>query len=278
MAPKPLLTAPVVERQKGIWEMRKDELLREAAARNLAVNPRWTVVELRSVIQEDMHVEEGPTSSTSAPPGLSKMNLQQLKDKVKEIGLEVPAKHNRGLLMRMIRDHGGKGPETLLTFGRYKGMRFIDTPVGYRTWAVKEVANNDNASEDLRMCAAWWRTESERNGVVHPAPYGDPETDASIPYVPETSEMETLWERVSSRVPSRPQAKSAAYPDLRPSPMPKRRTAPSESSSSSRSRMDQDVPEEILDEVQHLEERLAILRDRHGLPPRGSQMPEEPLL
>ncbi|CAE7319506.1 unnamed protein product, partial [Symbiodinium microadriaticum] len=237
MAPKPLLTAPVVERQKGIWEMRKDELLREAAARNLAVNPRWTVVELRSVIQEDMHGEEGPSSSTSAPPGLSKMNLQQLKDKVKEIGLEVPAKHNRGLLMRMIRDHGGKGPETLLTFNRYKGMRFIDTPVGYRTWAVKEVANNDNASEDLRMFAAWWRTESEEKGVVHPAPYGDPETDASIPYVPETSEMETLWERVSSRVPSRPKAKSAAYPDL----------------------MEQDVPEEILDEVQHLEERAPSL-------------------
>lgn len=258
--------------------MRKEELLREAAARNLAVNPQWTVVELRSVIQEDIHGDDNPSSSTSAPPGLSKMNLQQLKNKVKEIGLEVPVKHSRGLLMRMIRDHGGMGPQTLLTFGRYKGMRFIDTPVGYRTWAVKEVANNDNASEDLRMFAAWWKIESEKNGVVHPAPYGDPETDASIPYIPETSEMETLWERVSSKVPSGARAKSAAYPDLRPSTMPKRRTAPSESSFSSRSRMEQEVSEEILDEVQHLEERLAILRDRHGLPPRGSQMPEEPLL
>ena len=36
--------------------------------------------------------------------------------------------------------------------------------------------------------------------------------------------------------------------------------------------MDQDVPVEILDEVQHLEERLAILRDRHGLPPKGTPM------
>ncbi|CAE7232220.1 RE2 [Symbiodinium sp. CCMP2456] len=265
MAPK-LLTAPMAERPKTVWELRKDELLREAAARNLAVNPQWTVVELRSVILEDIRENSDPSSSTPTTPGLSKMNLQQLKDKVREIGLEVPEKHNRGLLMRMIRDHGGQGPQTLLVFGRFKGMRYIDTPVGYRTWAVKEVANNDNASEDLRMFAAWWRGESEKHGVVHQVPYRDPEAEATIPYVAEASEMETLWERVSSRVPSGAQAKSLAYPGLRPTAIPKRRAAPSESSLSSRPLMEQDVPEEILDEVQHLEERLAILRDRHGLP------------
>ena len=189
------------------------------------------------------------------------MTLQQLKDKVEEIGLAVPAKANRGILMRMIRDNGGKGGETLLSFGRYKGLRFVDTPVGYRTWAVREVYNNTNASEDLRMFAAWWTAETEERGVVHPTPYHDPETDASIPYIPEDSSS-LEWDRVSSR------PKSAAYPSTAARTQPKRRSAPSEASSTSR--MDQEIPEDILDEVQHLEHRLAILRDRHGIPPRAA--------
>ena len=277
MAPK-LLTAPVVQRPKTIWEMRKDELLREAAARNLPVNPRWTAVELRSVIQEDLQGAVLAATSSTPPAGLSKMTLQELKDKVEEIGLEVPAKANRGLLMRMIRDHGGQGAETLLTFGRYNGMRYMDTPIGYRTWAVREVANNDNASEELRMFATWWTMETERSGVVHPKPYRDPEHEASIPYLPEESELNTTWEQVSSRITTTTQPKSKAYPAQRPYMTAVRRSPPSESSFGSRAQMEQDVPEEILDEVQHLEERLAILRDRHGLPPRGTTQPEDPNL
>ncbi|CAE7700485.1 GIP [Symbiodinium sp. CCMP2592] len=242
-------------------EMKKDELLREAAARNLPVNPRWTVVEIRSVIQEDMSTEATSATSSVPPVGLSKMTLQELKEKVVEIGLEIPAKATRGILMRMVRDNGGKGPETILTFGRYQGMRYMDTPTGYRTWAVREVVNNDNASEDLRMFAAWWKAETESRGVVHPPTYMDPESSASIPYVPNESEDSAAWERVSSYVPAKAKAKWSGYQAAPLTTTPKRRSAPSESSFSSRSRMDQDIPEEILDEVQHLEERLAILRD-----------------
>ena len=198
MAPKPLRTAPMVERPRTLSEMCKNELLIEAGARNLPVNPQWTVVELRSVIQEDVQSENATEGISRPPAALSKMTLQELKDKVLEIGLEIPAKATRGILMRMVRDHGGKGPETVVMFGRYKGMRFIDTPVGYRTWAVREVANNENASEDLRMLAAWWTRETELQGVVHPPVYHDPEAEASIPYVADDLEERAAWERVSS--------------------------------------------------------------------------------
>ncbi|CAE7216898.1 RE2 [Symbiodinium sp. CCMP2592] len=264
---EPLLDEAHVRRNKDpkalhvLSEMKKDELLREAAARNLPVNPRWTVVELRSVIQEDMDAETKSAPSSAPPVGLSKMTLQELKEKVVEIGLEIPAKATRGILMRMVRDNGGKGPETILTFGRYQGMRYMDTPIGYRTWAVREVVNNDNASEDLRMFAAWWKAETETRGVVHPPTYVDPESGASIPYVPDESEDSAVWERVSSYVPAKAKAKWSGYQPVPPTTTPKRRSAPSESSFSNRSRMDQDIPVEILDEVQHLEERLAILRD-----------------
>ena len=128
------------------------------------------------------------------------------------------------------------------------------------------------------MFATWWTMETERSGVVHPKPYRDPEHEASIPYVPEESELNTTWEQVSSRITTTAQPKSKAYPVQRPYMAAVRRSPPSESSFGSRARMEQDVPEEILDEVQHLEERLAILRDRHGLPPRGATPPEDPNL
>ncbi|CAE7346231.1 GIP [Symbiodinium natans] len=184
----------VVTRQKGLWELTRDELLREAEARRLTIHPRWTVTEIRSVIQEDL-AKEG--DSETPMPHLNKMNLEELEAAVGAAGIELPSKYNREILMRLLRDNGGMGPQTLMNFGRYQGMMFSHTPHGYRAWAIKEMHSNENASEDLKMYATWCEKEEKKtlSKTRTPEPYIDPETNAKIPYVPE-EENSSAWSLV----------------------------------------------------------------------------------
>ena len=123
------------------------------------------------------------------------MTIEQLKNKADEMGYKVPAHATRGTILRIIRDQGGMGPESLMTFGRFSGKKFSETPVSYREWAVREVSSNDNPSEQLVMCANWWQGELFRmekedanraSSSVRTPNYMDPETHASIPYTDET--------------------------------------------------------------------------------------------
>ncbi|CAE7849270.1 unnamed protein product, partial [Symbiodinium sp. KB8] len=102
-----LLTAPVVTKKKGLWELRRSELLEEAKARGLVIHDNWTVPEIRSIIQEDMK----KNTTTSSSPGssgeifpLTKMTVAQLEAALEASGMAVPVKANKGTLMRLLRD------------------------------------------------------------------------------------------------------------------------------------------------------------------------------
>ncbi|CAE7480578.1 GIP [Symbiodinium sp. CCMP2592] len=195
----PLLTAPTVTKQKTLWELTKDELIAEAQARHLQYHPKWTAAEIRQVIQEDRERVSGPTA-VGPPPALSKMTLEQLKTAVTEAGLSYPERTNKASLMRILRDNGGMGAQTILSFGRFKGCMYQETAPSYRVWAMNETDANPGAQEDLKMFAAWCRRDQDSkrtaSAPVTMAGYVDSEETATVPYTPDPFEQ---WDMVGSR-------------------------------------------------------------------------------
>ncbi|CAE7724502.1 GIP [Symbiodinium sp. CCMP2592] len=268
MAPKrTLLTAPMVTRPKGLWEFTKDELLTEAQARGLWVNPRWTVPQIRDMIKDDLENEATTSSATSGelPPGVSKMTLAQLITMAEDLNVKVPPGTTKGGVLRLIRDQAGGGQQLVMTFGRHRGCLFTETPLSYRRWAISEAASSKTASEDLVAYASWCKKNLEKS--TQPRRYvaeDDPELNATTPYVPEDSEA-LSWVLM-------PKDNTT---DTRPTTTPKakagggyRRPLPTSSASSefgSRPEMQTEMDAEVMDEIQHLETRLAVIRDRHGL-------------
>ncbi|OLQ03765.1 Copia protein [Symbiodinium microadriaticum] len=229
-----LYTSPVVTRAKTLSEFNKAELLEEAKARNLWVNDRWTTVELRSAIQEDRR-NPSPNDPANATKGMGTMTIDQLKARAMELGYHIPPYATRGTIMRILRDQGGMNSQSVLGFGRFAGKAFEDTPVSYRTWALREVENNDNPSEDLVMFANWWQGQLHKwnNKVPEKTPVDrfDAETCATIPYVEDASSTAS-WDvlhRESLAAPMTPQPKEPAMPTA--------------------TRMEQEIPPEVNEEV-----------------------------
>ena len=196
-----------------------------------------------------------------------------------ELGYHLPGYATKGTIMRILRDQQGMGPNTILGFGRFKGKTFQETPESYRTWALKEVASHDNPSEDLVMFANWWQGELHRwreapglrTSPSSSKNYMDPEENATIPYIEDTNSTAS-WDMVTK------ETASAGYPGAKAKSMaatlgpqdprtPVRRRSADALETSAPRRMDQDIPDGVDDEVKYLEERLAVLKDRHGLPP-----------
>ncbi|CAE7263747.1 GIP, partial [Symbiodinium natans] len=258
---KDLLTSPMVNRPKTITEFTKAELLAEARARNLLVHEKWSVVELRSAIQEDRN--KGTSTDLA---GLQNLNLEQLKERAMEAGLLIPAYPTKGALLRLLRGQGGEGPQSLMPFGRYKGLMYKETPPSYRNWALKEVEMNDSPSEELVAYANWWKSEMHRWNPTATPGYHDPEANAVTPYV-EDSTAGSSWAFVTTYANDlTTMTTSKAAPPSPSTRTPPRRRGPGSVASSVASRMDQDVPEEISDELQHLEDgaKECYLNDDEG--------------
>ncbi|CAE7260843.1 GIP [Symbiodinium sp. CCMP2456] len=268
-----LLTAPIVTRPKTLSEFTKAELLAEARARNLWINEKWTAVELRSAIQED---RRNPSANhpANATKGMSAMTLDQLKARALELGYHVPPYGTRGTIMRILRDQGGMSSESILGFGRYAGKMFKETPLSYRTWALREVESNDNPSEDLVMFANWWQGELHRWNDEPPWSSEnirfDPEVNATVPYVEDASSTASwdVLQREALAPPMTPQAKAKAASHMMQVPRTPARRRPADGPPTpTATRMDQDLPTDVNEEVRYLEERLAVLKDQHGIPP-----------
>ena len=193
------------------------------------------------------------------------MSLAQLMTMAEDLNVKVPAGSTKGAILRLIRDSAGGGHQLVMTFGRYKGYLYTETPMNYRRWAISEATTSKTASEDLIHYADWCKAHLERSTL--PRRYvaqDDPELNATVPYIPDESEA-VSWELLAREsLPVRPStaAKAKATAGYR-RPRP---TGSASSEAGSRREMQTDVDPDVLDEICHLETRLAVIRDRHGLP------------
>ena len=252
-------------RPTTVGKMKKEELIFELHKLDVDLNPKWTVEELRSLLREQREAW-GLTTKTT---GLSTKNLTQLTDIATHLGVRMPAKPTRGLLMRMIRDMDGDeiSDQTVVTFGRYRGSVFQDVPIGYTDWAMQEAEASDNADPQLTQMANWAAARKAR--MVYTNKTGKPPLDPEVAARIKPPLMDVECVPVA---PPRPTARAAK----------KLATSSSSSAASTASfeavhqtgikgRRDQNPADtsmpspEALSEIQQLEQQLALTRQKHGM-------------
>ena len=239
---------------ENIWKMSKTALLAEAQRLGIPVAPTWSSPEVRSLISE--HRERYGLTGTKLPPKVTSMTLAELLEMAKKLGVTVPEKHTKGLVIRMIREKTESAGERVEPFGRHKGWLYREVPEGYLRWAIEETgAKGSAASEDLRHLARYAEEKLKKKASVDS---DDPEFNAAVPYVPEPS-TSSSWSVLESQGYPRSGGQMPMRPNLRPKRTPDEGTV---------SNMDQEIPEDVTEEITQLETRLALLRDRSGMPPR----------
>ena len=166
--------------------------------------------------------------------------------------------------MKMLREHTQDDGEKVVAFGRYKAWMFKEVPQGYLDWAVKEVKQNPNASEDLRQLASYAQAkvvkekdedEVDKKGLRTPKMVAragrDPEEVAVV--TPPHLEVKS-WSSASEV--------SGATSGYRRQRITRKSEArgPTET-------MAVDMSAEDLEEMQNLRTRLAVLQQKNNLDP-----------
>ncbi|CAE7244327.1 RE1 [Symbiodinium sp. KB8] len=245
---------------KSIWKWNKQELVSEALRVGIAIHPKWTVPEIRSVIMEHRAQTSNAVEDTT-PKRLGSMTLGELKTTAAEHNINLPTRVTRGQAMRLIRDATEDLSHKVMTFGCYRGWTFADTPEGYQEWAIAEVERSSNASEDLRMYANWARNKDTAvmSSVTYDASL-DPEFNASTPYEPTESDMMS-W-RMVSHGPPEDQWRAVTHgyasertltPGTASTPKAKAKVPPRAQETDSISSMEHEVGDEALEEIRKLE-------------------------
>jgi uncharacterized protein (DUF3820 family) len=234
--------------------MSKTALLSEAQRLGIPVYPSWSAAEIRSLISE--HRERYALTGTRLPPKVTSMTLPELIEMAKKLGVTVPEKHTKGLIIRLIREKTESAGERVVPFGRHKGWQYREVPEGYLRWAIEETkAKGTSSSEDLIHLARYAEDKLKKKASLDS---DDPEFNATVPYIPDPS-TGSSWSVLEG----------TGYPKAggqRPfPPNPRSKRTPTEDS---RGNMDQEIPEDVVEEIAQLETRLALLRDRSGVPPR----------
>ena len=129
----------MVSELPSLWEMRKDAIIAELRGSGVACHDRWTLPEVRAMLQEQRK-ERAPPTEDDRVKGISKLSLRELIAKRQECKVTLPATQTPG--------------EQVVNFGKFKGWMYKETPQGYRQWAQAEVAANANHSPELAMYAS----------------------------------------------------------------------------------------------------------------------------
>lgn len=74
--------------------------------------------------------ERDPKGPADLSTGLTKLKLQELIDKPKEMNLEVPPKPTRGLLLKMLKEAVQPPTDRVMTFGKYRSWLYKEAPEG----------------------------------------------------------------------------------------------------------------------------------------------------
>ena len=246
---------------KSPWKMLRAELREELEAYRVAVHPNWTVPELRQTVIEQRELQ-CPKAEANPSKGLTKMTLDELTVKATELGVKMPPKPTRGLLQKLIRDQVQPPGEQVMTFGKFKGWLYREVPEEYMDWAIREVKANANCSPDLALFVNWAALEMARRkqqlkekGVVEKME--DPEVKAVIP-PPDLMSVRS-WR--SSNMSSASGASSRG----------REKRSHVEDELQEVMAMGADLSPEEKKELEELETRLAVIKQKHQLPPRGGQ-------
>ncbi|CAE7689238.1 unnamed protein product [Symbiodinium sp. CCMP2592] len=276
-----------------ISKMTKTQLLAESSRLGLVVHTSWTVEELRAIIRE--HRESKTMQDDKvAMRGLSSLTMPELKAKATELKVEFPSNITKGNLLRLIRDSVNTPGNELITFGKHRGKEYQEVPDAYGRWAVHEVNGNSNSSDDLVRFAKWWHKNRALEQMQN---YAREAMEVPLPQSPRESEDLHRWRGYpESSTTSRTQDQRPRIPpfalEMDPSTPPKRTGAHTSGSSAAGSweavsvpstkigrgkgnakttkrpqetedkPMESEIDPAVLEEIQVLQTRLALLKDK----------------
>lgn len=256
--PMPVLSSPVLA---SPWKMRREELVTELESYQVPVHPQWTVPEIRQSLIEQREIRF-PKGKANPATGLTKLKLEELLTRAADLQIEVPPKPTRGVLLKLIREAVQPPGDHVMTFGKYRSWLYQETPEDYMNWAVREVQANPNSGADLRMYATWAKMELEqrrerakKGGII--AAVDDPEVRAVVE-PPDVSVMS--WKSSIS---------SAAQSNRKWAPGREKRHLPGEQELDEVRAMMPELTEDEKNELQELETKVASIRQKYQLPPRG---------
>ena len=113
------------------WQMNRATLIQTLEERDITYKPEWTVPELRATLLE---VNQAMEADNKQMVGLTRMNIDELKEKCLQQGISLPAKYSRGSLMKLLRESQSPTGEEHVCFGSYKGYKFKEVHEGYLQW------------------------------------------------------------------------------------------------------------------------------------------------
>ena len=246
---------------KSVWQMTKAELIKYGSEIGVTLHSTWTVPEIRAIIQE----RRANTNPSQTPKGLGNMTLAELKTKAAELRVNVKDGMGKGEIIRVIRDFTRAPDEEVVTFGRFRNFMYKDVPESYLQWAMKEVAANTGASDDLKRLAGWAATRGENKNIPP-----DPEDEAVVPYHPETDAASSMGSVASwSVLDQKPLPATRGYAKAK-AMAPSTTGKKTREETTTQGPMQQDIPPEVAEELRNLMTRMATLRDQYNLDPTTS--------
>ncbi|CAE6927736.1 unnamed protein product [Symbiodinium sp. CCMP2456] len=243
------------EKPRPLGMMRKTELLEYAMQLGMTVHPSWTVIELRAVIRE--HLAENEKTDVSARmKKINSLNLAELRAKAMELDVAIPQKATKGLILKLIRESLNTPDNTLMTIGRWRGSEYQEIPQSYGVWAVREVERSDNSHPDLVRYARWFSNHQKE--VAGRTKIADDVDETYQETIHKLSTEKDSWDQASMI--SVPKSKN-------PTGKGNTKTTPKRASDELKDKkgyMDATPDAEVTAEIEALELKLALLKDKAG--------------
>ena len=258
--PSPLATAgdgprsPMRIGAKSISAMKKTELLAEANRLGMTVHPSWTTTELKAVIREHLGmINEGDVGNQMKK--INSLNLPELRAKAQELDVDLPERATRGLILKLIRASLNTPANTLMTIGRWRGSEYREIPSSYGRWAVEETARSDNAHPDLIRYARWFENNLKEKANRTKVPDDESDSNYQATNTKTAGTTKDSWDAAS----------------VLTVPVVKNSSGKGSTKSAKRSNhelkdksgyMEAKPDEAVTEEIQALELRLALLKDK----------------
>ncbi|CAE6950397.1 GIP [Symbiodinium sp. CCMP2592] len=238
-----------------ISKMTKPQLLSECVRLGLTVHRTWSPEEIKAIIVQHREAMK-ETDATLKMKKISALTLPQLKAKADELQVAYASNITKGNLLRLVRDSLNTPDNELMKIGKHRGMEFREVPWQYGRWASNEVKTSGNADPELVRFARWWDQNEEKKKGGYVKELNEPSSVAPMPTADSWGHNETRTVAQTMDQLPHPPAVSTSSSKWRPA-------------EDNKEAMDDEIDQDTLAEIQRLEMKLAVLKDKDVLEDKG---------
>jgi hypothetical protein len=220
------------EGPQPVSEMHRADLIAELHSYEVDINPRWVAIELGYLLREQ-RLARGIGRQKDPMSGMPEKPLAELVKICEEKTLRVPPKPTKGLLLLMLREHFEEQSmeEEVMTIGKDLRQQV--------QWKMRTLFNKDDEDFNGGKPSRTTKTSTASNA--------GPSTSRSVTA---NRGMPPAWPLAG--------------------PISRRKADLMEATPATPAPMESSIPPEESARIQELEAQLAVLRDKHKLPPSSA--------